>query len=489
MSSPALEEERDFYRNLLMLGSHDDPERFLRAALEALVRLIHAREGYIELRDESEGVLREWSASHGCAPERVDTIRSLVSRGIIADTLATGRIVATAAAVDDPRFADLESVRGNRIEAVLCAPIGRELPIGIVYLQGARTPRIEPKHHEYLELFARSIAPLAERVIHQARAQQARSPEGVIGKSASLRMVLDRLRLAAGLDVTLLLTGASGTGKTLLAQTVHRLSPRRGAFVELNCAAIPETLLENEIFGADEGAHSAVPRGGSIGKVGAAEGGTLFLDEIAELTQASQAKLLQLLQSKTYYRLGGTEHRRANVRVIAATNVELEQAVKEKRFREDLYYRLKVLEVRVPSLSERSEDIVPLAVHFCRDACTRHDIEPKRLSPAALEILRTGEWPGNVRELAHRVETAVLDAHLRGSEVVELVDLDRAPERGSNTPEPETLHEATRRFQRDLLSRTLASVEWNVREAAERLDITRSHIYNLIRTHQLTRGG
>lgn len=482
----SLEAERDFYRSLLLLGGHDDPEPFLREALSALMTLTDAREGYLELRDDSEGVLREWSASQGCDAARVDSIRTLASRGIIGEALASGRTVATAAAIDDPRFADLESVRGNRIEAVLCAPIGRGAPIGIVYLQGARIAQVDPRHREHVELFAQSLAPLAERVIQRARAAAGRSPEGIVGASPAMRAVLERLRLAAGLDVTILLTGASGTGKTLLAQTVHRLGSRKGAFVEINCAAIPEALLENEIFGAEEGAHSTAPRGGSLGKVGAAEGGTLFLDEIAELSPTSQAKLLQLLQSKSYYRLGGTQLRRANVRVIAATNVELEQAVRDKRVREDLYYRLKVLEVRVPPLSERTEDLVPLALHFCREACERHDLEPKRLSPSVLELVRASEWPGNVRELAHRIETAVLDAHLRGSQVVELADLSRASGRPSPS-EAVTLHDATRRFQRELLARTLEAADWNVREAAARLDITRSHIYNLIRAHGLTR--
>ena len=166
-----------------------------------------------------------------------------------------------------------------------------------------------------------------------------------------MQEVVERLRLAAPLDVHVLLTGETGVGKTLLAQSMHAAGGRAsGPFIELNCAAIPDALLENELFGADEGAHSSVPRGGVIGKVEAAEGGTLFLDEIGELSLSSQAKLLQLLQSHSYFRLGSPQERRADVRVVAATNLDLEHEVANKRFRQDLYYRLNVLQVRVPSL-------------------------------------------------------------------------------------------------------------------------------------------
>src|SRR6185503_5405365 len=186
----------------------------------------------------------------------------------------------------------------------------------------------------------------------------------IIGKSRALAGVLTQAAAAAPLDVTVLLTGPSGTGKTQLARVIHESSPRaRGPFVELNCAALPEALLESELFGVLPGAHSTATRK-IAGKVAAAEGGTLFLDEIGELKPAAQAKLLKLLESREYYPLGATHPVCADVRVIAATNLDIKAAVQRKDFREDLFYRLQVLPIRLPSLAERREDVALLAEHF-----------------------------------------------------------------------------------------------------------------------------
>ena len=208
--------------------------------------------------------------------------------------------------------------------------------------------------------------------------------------------------MVSPLDVSILLTGESGTGKSQIARVVHENGPpRRHPFIEVNCAALPETLIESELFGAVAGGHSTATR--SIpGKVAAAERGTLFLDEVSELTPASQGKLLQLLQSKQYFPLGASETRTADVRVIAATNTDLEAAVKRGRFREDLFYRLQVLPVRVPGLAERRDDIPELAHHFCascsgappaararalaRRRCTRSSTRSGRATSASSRI-------------------------------------------------------------------------------------------------------
>src|SRR5262249_47750762 len=205
---------------------------------------------------------------------------------------------------------------------------------------------------------------------------------------------------------------------------VHQASRRRnGPFVEINCATLPNALLENELFGAEPGAHSAAARTAVKGKIEAAEGGTLFLDEIAELEPSAQTKLLQLLQSKTYYRLAGTAPRRADVRVIAATNVNLKAAIAERKFREDLYYRLQVLEIRVPSLAERTEDLIPLSFEFLNQVFERHQLPRKSLSPSAIRAIQVAQWPGNVRQLAHRIESAAILAEMRGSCQIEGRDM------------------------------------------------------------------
>jgi Nif-specific regulatory protein len=307
----------------------------------------------------------------------------------------------------------------------------------------------------------------------------------ICGTSHAIRDVVERLRLAAPLDIQMLFTGPCGTGKTLLATAVHHASARRDRnLVEINCATLQEGLLENELFGAEPGAHSAVPRGGLKGKVEAAEGGTLFLDEVAELSPGCQAKLLQLLQDKTYYRLGGNQLRRADVRVLAATNVDLRAAVQNRHFREDLYYRLRVLEVKIPSLAERSEDLVPLSRAFLIQALERHGLPPKALAPDAIRALHEAEWPGNVRELAHRIESAAIQAHLRRSDRIE--DGDLFPEELATTGDAiYSLEEATRRFQRKHVLAVLQSENWNILEAARVLDVCRSHVYNLMRAFDL----
>jgi Nif-specific regulatory protein len=254
--------------------------------------------------------------------------------------------------------------------------------------------------------------------------------------------------------------------------------------VELNCATIPDTLVESELFGALPGAHSAAARR-MRGKVEAAEAGTLFLDEVGELTLDAQAKLLQLLQSKQYYHLGATEPARADVRIIAATNTDLEQAVAERKFRQDLYWRLNVVRLRVPTLAERREDI-PLLVVFLRDeACSRHSLPHLELSPNAMQALQCVEWPGNIRQLANVVESAAITAAAKGSRQIESEHLFPTP--GDAAGAVPTFQEATRRFQTRLLREALEASGWNIAETARRLDVARSHLYTLIRAFGIVR--
>jgi Nif-specific regulatory protein len=283
------------------------------------------------------------------------------------------------------------------------------------------------------------------------------------------------------------LTGPSGSGKSSLARAIHANSRRAtGPFVDLNCAALPENLLESELFGALAGSHSEARRN-LPGKVAAAEGGTLFLDEIGEIPYAAQAKLLQLLQSKQYYPLGSPQPVQADVRLVAATNEDLREAVKARRFREDLFYRLQVLPIRMPALVERREDLPDLATHLLAAACRRHGLPPLRLSSAGLRAIQAGEWPGNVRELEHAVEAAAIRAAGESSESIEPRHLFPTAARPTETAGELNFRDATRWFQRELLERTLREHEWNIAEAARRLGLARSHVYNLIRAFDLGR--
>jgi transcriptional regulator with GAF, ATPase, and Fis domain len=492
--------ERDLYLRLLELGAHGELEAFLKDALALVVELVGACEGYLELRDDERGE-DVWWIAEGFGPDEVAEVRRRVSSGIVAEALSTGRVVDTPSALLDPRFTERRSVQSGRLERVLCAPIG-DPPRGVLYLQGK--PAAEARAAEdcaRVELVARHLAPLAENLLLRRRVAEQADPtrgaraklraEGLVGRSAALAATLAELALVAPLDVTVLLTGESGTGKSALARVLHESGPRAAQpFVELNCGSLPESLVESELFGALPGSHSTATRR-LPGKVTAAERGTLFLDEIGELSVATQAKLLQLLQSKRYYPLGASEPVTADVRVIAATNADLEAAVAAGRFREDLYYRLKVLPVRVPSLAERAADVPELARSFAERAAERHGLPRLALSPGALRAVAAAPWPGNVRQLENAIEAACIRAAGEAaSEVGARHVFPGAPvEEAAGAPSAaaQTFQEATRAFQRALLERTLDETGWNVAAAARQLDLARSHLYNLIKAFELAR--
>jgi Nif-specific regulatory protein len=476
---------------------HAEIDPFLRDALALIVEAIGARLAYVELQlDDSGTRAMRWSAAHGMGDDDVERVRSAISSGIVAEALATGQTVITPSAQLDPRFAGRGSVRVKSIEAVLCAPIETGTPLGVLYLQGhAGAEPFSAHDRTTVELFARCLAPLAERLVSRHRhrvdptldVRERIHCDGVIGRSGALAALLEQVALVAPLDVSVLLTGESGTGKSQLARVLHENSPRaRGPFVELNCGALPEPLIESELFGALPGAHSTAVRR-IEGKVAAADKGTLLLDEIGDLAPAAQAKLLQLLQSHQYYPLGGTRALDADVRVIAATNIDLNAAVSERRFRDDLYYRLNVLPLRMPSLRERREDVAELAAHFVNAAATRHRLPRLELSNNVLRAAEVADWPGNIRQLSHAIEAAMIRANGEGAPRIEKHHMfPGAPDQPTGNG-PTTFQEATRRFQSGFLRDALDSHDWNVAQVAQRLDLARSHLYTLIRVFELKR--
>ncbi|HVJ89547.1 MAG TPA: sigma 54-interacting transcriptional regulator [Labilithrix sp.] len=498
MDVASLIAERDLYKKLLDLGENENVESFLKEALSLSLQASSALSGYIELRDETnpsaEGL---WWIAEGFSDAGVEATRAAISRGVIAEALATGHTIVTASALDDPRFANRESVKSNRIEAVLCAPIGRDPPFGVIYLQDRREAGSFTEDDRLrAERLSRRLAPLAERLILRMRADGADDPTRVyraslslpdfVGRSQAMARVLRDVAATAPRRVTVLLTGPSGTGKTQLARIIHDNSPRRsGPFVELNCATLPEALMESELFGAMPGSHSTAMHR-TQGKVEAAAGGTLFLDEIAELSLGAQSKLLQLLQSLEYFPLGATKPLRADVRLIVATNADLEAAVGRRTFREDLLYRIQIVPINVPGLAARTEDIRDLVALFCKRACETHEVGPLTISPAAFRAAEVAAWPGNVRQLENAVEAAVIRAAAEGSTRLEVHHLfvEQAP---ADPAVPETFQSATRRFQAQFVLRTLEDTGWNIVETARRLDLTRSHVYNLIRAHGFER--
>ncbi len=484
-----LRTERDLFLRLLELGARDELRPFLADALSLIVTAVGARKGYIELSPSTGDATPRFFIASGFDAEEIENVRRTISRGIIGEALATGKTISTASAIDDPRFSKSASVQQQRLQAVLCAPIG-DPSIGVLYFEGRDRSGPFPEEARALaEVFARSMYPLADRLLareesedhddHTKAFREKLAVSGIVGTSRALAESLRLLGVAAQAPLPVLFVGESGTGKSAFARALHESSTRSKApFVEINCAAIPETLFESELFGAEKGAHSTATRR-IEGKIDGAAGGTLFLDEIGEMPSSVQSKLLLFLQTKRYSRLGSNTPIQADVRVIAATNADLESAVREKKFREDLYYRLNVLEIRVPALRERRSDIGQIADAILAGLGTT------TLARASRRALEEGEWPGNVRQLENVLQRGWAIASSEGAAVLEPRHL--FPDRPVAAPEAETYEEATRRFQRTFVENALSAHGWNVSETARKIGVARSHLNDLIRAHGLTR--
>jgi two-component system response regulator GlrR len=306
---------------------------------------------------------------------------------------------------------------------------------------------------------------------------------GIICRSRSMLRVLGEARRAATSDASILIQSESGTGKELLARAVHRASPRHaGPFVAVNCSAIPEQLLESELFGHVRGAFTGATRD-RAGLLREADGGTLFLDEIGDMPLLFQAKLLRVLQDHEVRPVGASRSVAVDVRVISATHKNLEQALMEGSFREDLYYRLNVIQFELPSLRERQEDIPLLANHFLAQLGARSDRPPRKFSPEAMERLISAAWPGNVRQLMNVVEQTAL---LTPGRVIPASQVDKALRQ--RTEQLESLAVAREAFERDYLVRLLQITDGNISQASRIAERNRTEFYKLLKRHRLDPG-
>ncbi len=306
----------------------------------------------------------------------------------------------------------------------------------------------------------------------------------MIGSSPAFERAVSQATMAAKSDARVLLIGESGTGKELLAAHIHQNSPfSSGPFVKVNCAAIPTELMESELFGHEKGAFTgatALRRG----KFELADNGTLFLDEVGDLHSASQAKLLRVLQEGEFHRVGGEQNIRVSVRVLSATNRDLQAMVGQGKFREDLYYRVSVVPIQVPPLRERPQDIRQLALYFLDEFCSRNNFRAKRLDEQVFELLEGYTWPGNARELRNVVERmAILTPEERIGAASIPVEIRVQREAGPRS----TVQEARESAEREHLMRALDSAAWNVSAAARVLGIERTNLHKRIRALGLTR--
>jgi two-component system, NtrC family, nitrogen regulation response regulator NtrX len=315
----------------------------------------------------------------------------------------------------------------------------------------------------------------------------------IVGSSFQIRQVLDRIEKVGATDSRVLITGENGTGKELVARALHRLSPRReAAFVEVNCAAIPSELIESELFGHMKGSFTGAVQD-RPGKFEQADNGTLFLDEVGDMSLAAQAKVLRALEEGRVTRVGGQKPRQVDVRVIAATNKDLEAEIAESRFREDLFYRLNVVPIRLPPLRERRDDIPMLIRHFTERMAVRDGLPRRRFGPEAIQRLQALEWPGNVRELRNTVERLLIlapDDEITPGDIALLVGGGGGPSGlGTELLEADTFSEFRDRAERAFLLQKLREHDWNVSETARVLDMPRSNLYKKIEKFDLQREG
>ncbi len=313
----------------------------------------------------------------------------------------------------------------------------------------------------------------------------------IVGESKAIRMLREQILSAAPSNGRVLIRGESGTGKELIARAIHRHSARRDKpFVVVNCAAIPEELIESELFGHERGAFTGATAQ-RRGKFELADGATIFLDEVGDMSLKTQAKVLRVLQEQTFERVGGSESLTVDVRVIAASNKDLLEEIRRGAFREDLYYRLSVIPFEVPPLRERREDIPILARYFLQSFCQEHGKPEQDLSPEAMQLLVDYHWPGNVRELRNVIERMVIMVAAKTIQPFDLLpSLRGGGARREVWPTPDgTLREARSRFEREFILRRLEENQWNVTRTAERLGIERSNLHRKMRAYGIEGSG
>jgi DNA-binding NtrC family response regulator len=351
--------------------------------------------------------------------------------------------------------------------------------------EGAFDYLVKPFDPDEIEMHIKKIVEhkelVLENILLRQKLEEKYQYDEIIGKSGAMQEVFELITRIAPTDSTVLITGESGTGKELIAQAIHGNSTRcYMPFIAVSCGALPDSLLESELFGYEKGAFTGAEHT-KKGRFEMADKGTIFLDEIGDISLKTQVDLLRVLQQKEFRRLGGEEVIKVDVRILAATNRDIQKAIRENRFREDLFYRLNVISIHVPPLRERKEDIPLLVETFIRRYCLEMNKEEVKIAPTALKLLLDYDWPGNVRELENVIERALVIG--QGKEIA----ADDLPFSRKELG-PEKFPKSLKIMEQMHIERILEETEWNISRAARELDIDRQTLYNKIEKYKITRG-
>jgi Nif-specific regulatory protein len=462
----------------------------LEKIVQTLAELKEMDNGTISIINPTTGEL-EIEVAHGITAEAKRRGRYKLGEGITGKVVATGEPIIVPQIGDEPLFLNRTRTRGDerkKKSSFLCVPIIAAqhsigaLSIDRIYKEGFG---VESEHDlRFLTVVSGLIAETVQRIQRVNEEKEALRQENsklrrelsaknriddIIGNSSRMQEVFDMVHRVADSNATVLLRGESGTGKTLVAKALHHNSGRAaGPFIVVNCSALPETLLESELFGHEKGAFTGATES-KKGRFELAEGGTLFLDEIGEISPAVQVKLLNVIQERTLQRLGSAKIIATNIRLVAATNRDLETAVKEMAFREDLYYRLNVFPVYLPPLRERRTDILLLAEYFLEKYAQENHKQITRISTPAIDLLVQYHWPGNVRELQNCMERAVLICDGSAIMSIHLPPSLQSPD-SLQADKPLSLATAVENFERELIIEALKKSNGNQTKAAKSLD-------------------
>jgi Nif-specific regulatory protein len=480
------------YRLALDMGSAATYEDLVRVVLDGLLEAIPAEVGAV--LSSLDGELQVTAFRH-----REGGTRSYhrVSEYVTNEVLASREAVLAEDVARDRYLRNRESLASIGASSLICAPVlFSEKVLGLIHLYCTNPMRaLTAEDLEFTVAVAKQLGAAAHQLLRQEKlTQENRSLRAqlhieseLVGESGAVKEIERQVGLVADTNATVLVRGESGSGKELVARAIHYSSPRReGPFICLNCAAITETLLESELFGHEKGAFTGATEK-KIGKFEAADKGTIFLDEIGEMPFSTQAKLLRVLEGHPFERVGGSTAIRVDVRVVAATNQPLEKALQDGTFRRDLFYRLQVVEVRVPPLRERASDVPLLAEHFLRRFVRETGRKIRGFTPAALKKMEQYHWPGNVRELRNVVERAVA---LGKGPMIDAPDIWLSSlEAGGPAPlaaagptySPLSLDE----LEKQHIGQTLQFTDWNKSQAASILKIERSTLDRKIKAYEL----